>query len=468
MRVVAFHRGASGTNDSDGGNQSVLQPLLDFCERNEHKLVAAFGPEEGWLDDGRLTEQYNAVREFFSNERPALILIPDTTHLANDLPTLTQRLIEIDSWKCEVRCLNADYPDPLQNGETFLDTVGSSTTSKTGVRDALAVKAARGVVLGRIPYGYAKSASGKYIPHHEEARVVKRIFALYTGTPVDSEEPTFNQPIGLRRICSTLNADNIKTRRGIPWSPVAVMNLLNNRVYLGTYSRCGMKIVGNHPAIIPNGTFQRVKEISRQRAPQRGREALAKPYLLAGRIYCALCGSRMIGVSRRRAWTNSDDSTNERVYRYYECVLRSSAEGHSSWRADKILAKVLRKIENLDLEKMNLDRAVAAYVKGGDKASNAEIELAKREFVSRFRDVSSGRGSIADLDEPLSEFRKVMSSYNTDKVQPQFIPSANELRESAASPDLTEARRAIRALVRRIDVEGRKVQVKFNTGKVRA
>ena len=79
MRVVAFHRGASGTNDSDGGNQSVLQPLLDFCERNEHKLVAAFGPEEGWLDDGRLTEQYNAVREFFSNERPALILIPDTT-----------------------------------------------------------------------------------------------------------------------------------------------------------------------------------------------------------------------------------------------------------------------------------------------------------------------------------------------------------------------------------------------------
>ena len=61
-----------------------------------------------------------------------------------------------------------------------------------------------------------------------------------------------------------------------------------------------------------------------------------------------------------------------------------------------------------------------------------------------------------------------MSSYNTDKVQPQFIPSANELRESAASSDLTEARRAIRALVRRIDVEGRKVQVKFNTGKVRA
>ncbi len=50
--------------------------------------------------------------------------------------------------------------------------------------------------------------------------------------------------MGIRLIARRLNEEGLKTRRGGNWSMVSIRDILRNRVYLGTYSRFGVKRAG--------------------------------------------------------------------------------------------------------------------------------------------------------------------------------------------------------------------------------
>ncbi|MBC8452879.1 MAG: hypothetical protein H8D69_00235, partial [Chloroflexi bacterium] len=79
-----------------------------------------------------------------ANARLALVLVPDASHLAEDLETLVTRLLELERLGTEVRCTDPDRPDALQSGEELLGLGGRSPQRQAHIRDAIVAKASRG------------------------------------------------------------------------------------------------------------------------------------------------------------------------------------------------------------------------------------------------------------------------------------------------------------------------------------
>ncbi|NQU96030.1 MAG: recombinase family protein, partial [Chloroflexi bacterium] len=300
MRAVGYFRPASepgGADEAEGalsGQASAPGAIERYCRENFHQLarvVEASGPA------GR----YDELIGFFRGTRTAaLVLIPDSTHLADDLPTLVERLIELEEAGGEVRCVDRDLPDPLQSGLASLGLRGRAPERLRRVREAIGAKAVRGEVLGRTPYGYRAGLDGRLTPHPDEAETVRCIFRWYAGDGEEAagERPAYRGP-GLRRIAARLDDEGVRTRSGNPWTPVAVAGVLRNRVYVGTYSRLGLRLVGSHAGLVDRALFNRAQEIVRHRRPRR-RRARPGRYLLGGLLRCGVCGPGVFGQTRRR------------------------------------------------------------------------------------------------------------------------------------------------------------------------
>lgn len=467
MRVVAFHRGApergkrgrrKGRGASASANSDISQMLRDYCAANDHRLIEIIAPERGYWDAAELAQNYRRLLELVSppNGRPAMILIPDSTHLADALDGLVERLIELEALECQPRCVDNELPHPLQNAEVKLDLRGGESQQRgVQIRQSLAAAAAQGAVLGRTPYGYRQSADGKLSVDEREANIVRTIFGLYTG--VGGERA----PIGLRQIAHALNSHRSRTRHERPWTPTAILNILKNRVYTGAYVRCGMRIVGNHAALISTAIFNQAHAILRERRPARAKAATREHFLMSGLVYCGACGNSMVGITRKRQWTNADGEKMEKAYRYYECALKRDGAAHHTLPSELLHRKVIRWVAKLG--KRHTQALQKAYAAEFATETHDADEQARRAFVNAVRSVARGYGSLRDLQPLLSEYRAAESQRQNGAANPN---GANAPAAAPTSPALNaifdagaNARglnRLLRAVLDRVEVDGRK------------
>ena len=458
MRAVGYFRpasepgGAGEAEDALSGQESAPGAIERYCLENFHQLarvVEAPGPA------GRYDE---LIGFFRGTQTAALVLIPDSTHLADDLPTLVERLIELEEAGGEVRCVDPDLPDPLQSGLASLGLRGRAPERLRRVREAIGAKAVRGEVLGRTPYGYRAGLDGRLTPLPDEAETVRRIFNWYAGdTDEGAEEgPAYRGP-GLRRIAARLNEEGVRTRSAKPWTPVAVAGILRNRVYVGTYSRLGLRLVGSHAGLVDRTVFNRAQEIVRQRRPRR-RRARPGRYLLGGLLRCGVCGRGVFGLTRRRTWRRKDGTQVSRAYRYYECPARAvrsrgAGEEHPSWRAER-------------LEEAVLDR-VTAWARSVPEGTGVAVResgslmrrrgAAERLFMRSLREVASGAGTLGDLTEPLARVRQAEAKSGVAPDE-EFV-TARGLVGVVRGDDEEAAARAMAALVERVVVRSDSVDV---------
>jgi hypothetical protein len=104
---------------------------------------------------------------------------------------------------------------------------------------------------------------------------------------------------------------------------ITARDMLRNRFYTGTYSRLGVRVAGNHSAIVPRAVFQQAQE-RLDRGAERAGYARGEPFLLSGLLACGACGQRMIGVTRQQSWRRKDGTRMLRRYRYYQCGSRTN------------------------------------------------------------------------------------------------------------------------------------------------
>ena len=438
MRAVGYFRPSSGPESLPGA-------IERYCRDNFHQLarvVEASGPE------GR----YDELIGFFRGPEAAaaLVLVPDSTHLADDLPTLVERLIELEEAGGEVRCVDPDLPDPLQSGLANLGMRGRAPERLRRVREAIGAKAVRGEVLGRTPYGYRAGLDGRLTPHREEAETVRRVFGWYAGDV--SEGP------GLRRIAARLNQEGVRTRSGNPWTPVGVGGILRNRVYVGTYSRLGLRLVGSHAGLVDRVLFNRAQEIIRQRRPRR-RRARPERYLLGGLLRCAVCGRGVFGLTRRRTWRRKDGTEVSRAYRYYECPARAvrsggTGEEHPSWRAER-LEEVVR--GRIAVWARSLPEGARVAVPESGRPARRR-RSADRQFMRSLREVASGIGMLGDLARPVAQVRLARAEDGAGGGGEEDA-DARALLAAALGDDAAAAARAMVAMVERVVVGSDSVNV---------
>ncbi len=156
--------------------------------------------------------------------------------------------------------------------------------------------------------GYKKGEDGKPVVDEEQAQVVRRIYSQYL------------MGYSVRKICSGLEADGVKTARGTDeWHDSTVQGILRNEKYIGDailqktyvadlFNHRTKKNMGElpkyyvhdcHPAIIDRATFQKVQEEIARRAGKRKTSSKAKTelgkysgkYALSEILICGECGS---------------------------------------------------------------------------------------------------------------------------------------------------------------------------------
>lgn len=155
-------------------------------------------------------------------------------------------------------------------------------------------------IISSPPYGY-ENIDGKMVVNQEEAEIVKKIYKSYLAGN------------GTHRIADELNDRNIKGQRGARWHGSTINAILKNEKYVGdvlyqkTYTDTAYNrhtnngeedqylLLDNHEAIIRREDFEKVQDLIKLRAIEKGNgENTGKyrnRYALSGKIKCGECNS---------------------------------------------------------------------------------------------------------------------------------------------------------------------------------
>src|SRR5579862_4596175 len=244
-------------------------------------------------------------------------------------------------------------------------------------------------VMSGAPYGYrymrkTDEAPAAYIIEENEARVVQRVYEMYTV-----------EGLSIGEITRRLNRDGVPTRkRNARWERSTVWAMLRNPAYRGLacfgktcisartrvmrpQRRRGVStpsLTASHerprqewieipvPALVSEESFARAQELL-QENKIRSRRRTIEPSVVQGLVSCAKCGY---------AFSRTSTYTTARKIHYYKCI------GSDSWRKlggpvcdnrrlvrqdllDQIVwTEVIRLLEDPTLIQQELDRRLAA------------------------------------------------------------------------------------------------------------
>ena len=404
----------------EGSIQQEKDAFFHYCREQGHQPVDFFA--EPGVIEAHPDVQYQRMLEYMrTSVSEFLVVIPDSGHLGPDLEGVTKRVLDLDSLGAKVVCTDDDFPDPLQNALNRIGPSGVSLGRSQRIKEAMSDKALRGEALGRPPYGYRIGTKGNLEVVPEEASIIELIFSLYA-----------RDGLGLRRIAQQLNQQSIPTRRGHLWNMVSVRGILQNRAYVGTYTRFGLRIPGSHPPIVPQEVFGAVQARFRERNPRR-KERQREPFLLSGTLYCGHCGSRMMGVTRHQRWRRKDGQGVQRTYRYYQCQARNNQSlcQYHTQRAFLLEEKALDSLSRI-LETRPAPDEPDAGVEGSPSSDHTLVKNAQRRFLRAFKRAAMGAISVNQLGKFLTPLEKA-------RVRNEAISQGNAIEELKAPLRDTQA-----------------------------
>lgn len=419
MRAIGYFRESSGEQTLAQQNRA----FLDYCKRE------GLEPDMTFADTTASNGHGSGFRELIAYIRGSgneyLIIVPGIDALGGDLAVAARRYFQLEGLGANVR--------PMSGGDDMAADIVAMWGAQDGnrlserVRAAMRRKAVKGEVLGRPPYGYKVGSRRRLELIPEEAVVVRYIFRLY-----------LNEGLGIRLIARRLNEEGLKTRRGGNWSMVSIRDILRNRVYLGTYSRFGVRVPGSHPPLVSADDFRVVQDrLNARRTSYNPR--VTSQFLLSGIAQCGYCGNRLIGVSRKQSWKRRDGERVENSYRYYQCESRTN---------QSVCSYHTRRAGDLEKE---VQRLLGAAIARGDAFAQpvtgadtlAEHERERERMRGRMRSIdrrieryvdAAAKGRLAR-----DNMRKLILSAAADRLAAE---DAIEIIERRISDHAGEAERA--------------------------
>ena len=273
---------------------------------------------------------------------------------------------------------------------------------------------------GTAPFGYKvekfyddhNKERGRLVINPEEADIVRLIFNLYIKGK------------GTKSIVNELVSRGIKNSQGKPFYGNYIRRIINNDVYIGTYTHAKKSrnknqesepiiIEDNHDAIISKEIFEQAQNMktkqttfNRQRFTD-GNEPIRK-YKLTGLVKCADCGYSFTG------------SGGYKLYRYYKCSscsLRDTnfCKNNKGINKEKFEDEILKLIQDKLFVDENIEyftKSILTYVINNDENEKelARIKKEKEKRKKRFYRIEEtyfdGKMSKERYDSLQSEFEK--------------------------------------------------------------
>lgn len=376
MNAVGYFRRTTGAKGDTIGRQNRL--FLDYCEAQGFEVAVTFSE-----DSPESQQAFAQLLEYLKRPEKGFMIVvtPSIAVLADDPTIAATRCLQVERLGAQVHFVDGD-------GDALGEIVDGWTSDEDSelrekVRTALRKKAVRGEVLGRPPYGYRVGAKNRLEVVDDEAVVVRYIFRLY-----------LHEGLGIRLIARRLNEEGNLTRRQRPWSMVTIRDILRNRAYLGTYQRLTMIVPGTHPAIVTPEEFRRVQDMLQDRRTNYSPRKVSG-FLLSGLARCGNCGNRMIGVSRKQAWTRRRDGSEQVAsYRYYQCESRTNQGicAYHTRRAEELEETVKERLIELDPSELaddTADGAETTHWKDEAKRLNDRLTQLDRRFSRSLGDAAA-------------------------------------------------------------------------------
>ncbi len=469
MNAVGYFVEGARRNGAKRAIGDQNRAFLEFCARQGYEVAATFLDTAGQeLDETGFRQMLQFLHR--SDLGFTVVVVDSLGALGGDLGRAAMKLLTIENTGVQVVSAHTGREAAKELVTTWADR-GDGTPVSEKVRSAMRRKAVRGEVLGRPPYGYRVGARHRLELVPDESVVVRYIFRLY-----------LQEQMGIRKIAGQLNEENVLTRRGGRWSMVSVRDLLRNRAYLGTYTRFGVKVPGSHPPLVSAEDFRRVQERLQTRTPAT-RARTVVPFLLSGMAYCARCGNRMIGVSRRQTWTTKDGEKHAAGYRYYQCESRTnqSACGYNTQRAAEFEARVrqllqeeqpspsiarIRRAGNVDsylLDVMSQVDKIEGRMKRNRRSLEELVADAAHGHITIERMKSLGAAMAEEnqeLESELAAARARLAAQQSEAERRKFLDESREnLIRDWDSLEFEALQAALRTVVDRIEADGPEVRL---------
>ena len=312
-----------------------------------------------------------------------------------------------------------------------------------------------------VPLGYNWSDETKFpVIDEEEADIVKYIYSLYMNNHSSV------------KVASTLNYENVKTKRGGKWTAKTVCGILRNPFYIGTY-RYNVKtgktrkykdksewvvVENNHKGIIEPEIFFTVSDMLDDNYKGEDNRSYTNVHIFSQVLTCGKCGSNLnagLDVARNDGYRPSryTCSSNRYVQNIDSCnnfvsditllpfilnyisnfinLQEKITQNHSLRDIERILLRGTAFIDVLGIDKKALEDTYAAFTSGFD---NGSFELSKDESNSSFE--------LENLKKEKQKFEKALA-----RLEDLYLYS----EESMSEKDFLFKKRDISSNIERIN-----------------
>lgn len=249
---------------------------------------------------------------------------------------------------------------------------------------ALRKNAAVGKSTGGIPaYGYdVDKVTKQFVINEKEAYVVNQIFEKYASGMSYAE------------ILKWVQENGFTTKKNEPFKKNSLHFILKNEKYVGTYKYKTfsqskyeqnlsetIRVDDGVPAIVKQETFDIVQKMLEQNKHNSQMTKAKEIYILSGRAFCGICGSRMIGNRRK--------SKNGTYWSGYQCSGRKKhicvAKEINKQKLEEVVIDHLENKVFTDEFINKTAQEVVAYYTNTTEDRSTELNSAK----ARYREITT-------------------------------------------------------------------------------
>ena len=218
---------------------------------------------------------------------------------------------------------------------------------------------------GAIPLGYTVDENKRFQIDPVTAPIVVKIFELYAAsTTLKGIHKSIVEQFGIKQFGNKY---------------VVLNKLLENRSYIGYYTRCGANFKGGMPQIISEELFERVQMMRKKDKKTPAKARAHEEYLLTTKLFCGYHSHdpehrvMMVGVS--------GTSKSDKIFHYYTCKHVWNKKGckKKNVRKDYIESMILDKArEQLTDENISRIAETVSEISKRENNSLILVELKKR------------------------------------------------------------------------------------------
>ena len=447
VRAALYIRVSTERQAQEGYSVAAQKTNLTNFVNNQGWSICGIYADEGI--SGKNIEGRPDVQRLIQdikNKQVDVVVLYKFDRLTRDMSDTEEIIKLIQNYGIEVYTISGGTIDVTTATGRFMIRINGAiaqlereqTIERIKVAFAEKVREGKSLCSGVITYGYDRPKHQEIQTINEqEAKVVKRIFKMYT-----LENKTFTE------IAKILNAEGVPTKmkgkvRKKPnsnetytinslWMPKTVRLILSNITYIGgvrygVHKTNGFEVLnGLHEPIISKELWDKTQEkLSNIKKVQRTNRPKDDVYY-CGTLVCGYCGHKL--TTQRTVKKHKDGSTI--IHYGYRCVNREKgtciALGISHKKVEAAFMEYIDNIEELSgVDKVNLQLNTDETEEDIKQLKNRtlKIETKKKEVMHLFMEdeisYNDMKYMVSEIDDKLNvlkaELKKIESQYKPTK-----------------------------------------------------